>query len=83
MLIFAAVSTSFTTFVTNIRTILSDAGLAMAGVCILIGAFSYMLSAGNTRGIERAKLAMLGAVLGFAVVVGVNTITTLVTSLVP
>ena len=65
-------------FVTNIENILTGIVLGVATIFLILGAFQYMAAMGNQRGVERGKTAMIAALAGYAIVVGVKVITTII-----
>jgi hypothetical protein len=65
-------------FVTNIQGVLSGVGLAVATCFLIWGAYQYMAASGNPRAMERGKSSMIGALAGYAIVIGANVITTLI-----
>lgn len=68
---------------TNLLTIGTAMGVAVAAFFIMWGAYQYMSAGGNPRQMEHGKMAMVNAVIGLVIVVAANLIATTIRSALP
>ncbi|WP_245678016.1 pilin [Nocardia acidivorans] len=61
-----AVADSFDTVLTNLRNWLIGILGALATVCLTIGGTRYLISSGDPGEVERAKIALKAACIGYA-----------------
>ena len=61
---------------TNLLTIGTAVGVAVAAAFIMFGAYQYMSAGGNPRQMEHGKAAMVNAVIGLVIVVAASLIAT-------
>lgn len=71
------------TLFTNLLTIGTAVGVAVAAFFIMFGAYQYMSAGGNPRQMEHGKAAMVNAVIGLVIVIAANLIATTIRSALP
>lgn len=66
------------TLFTNLLTIGTAVGVAVAAFFLMWGGYLYMSAGGNPRQMERGKEAIVNALIGLAIVLAANTIATMI-----
>jgi Type IV secretion system pilin len=77
-------ATQLTTFVNNVLQVTNGVGVTVATILIIWGTFQFMIaSQGSTHQAERGKTAIIAAIVGLMIIVGINALVSVIKSIVP